>query len=132
MKPVLHGVNQLSNVKVEMIPTDKVNVTGLINMFEANLDKQIPKDWSQLYQTISTIYRLMFFKASLPEQLIKETSYDIFEMASECLNEELETLIETPRQITGQNFYYEFARSLAVENQALEMKEYLDEECDFI
>ncbi|UOE58154.1 hypothetical protein [Cytobacillus oceanisediminis] len=132
MRPTLHGINRLSNVTVEKVLTEKINIQGLINTLEANRDKAIPEDWSQHFQVISTVYTHMFTDGELPPDLVRGLDYSYLEMAQEGLDHELDILMAGPKQMDGRIYYYEYARSLAVEKQASELKEHLDEDSDFI
>lgn len=68
MKPTLHGINQLSNVIVTRIPSDKINVNALIETFESNQDKATPTEWLQQYDEIASIYKILFTEGELPQE----------------------------------------------------------------
>ncbi len=132
MKPTLHGINQLSNVIVTRIPSDKINVNALIETFESNQDKATPTEWLQQYDEIASIYKILFTEGELPQEMIDKTSHEVLEMACEHISHDLEELIEEPTTSNGRDYYYEFGRSLGVEEQASKLKEHLAEDCDFV
>lgn len=132
MRPKMHGLSHLSNVTIEKIFTGKVNVETLIKTFEANEHKFVPKDWSHYHSIIAPMYTHMFFRKHLPPDVVANTSHEIFEMATECLGDELIDLIEKPKEITGRSYYYEYARSLAMDEKLPLLQEHIGEDCDFI
>ncbi len=132
MGPILHGLDQTSNVTTVKVPTDKINLEGLLNTFESNLDKRLPEEWLTNYREISSIYKLLFTYGELPEDVLMNTDYTILEMAAENIESELEDVINAPGHTSGRDFYYEFARSIGVEKKAAMLKEAIDEDCDFV
>ncbi|MES9681652.1 hypothetical protein ABWK22_01725 [Gottfriedia acidiceleris] len=132
MKPTLHGFDEVCDVIVTRIPSEKINVNALIDTFHNNLDKVTPSDWIERYGKISTVYKTLFTNGELPEEMLESTSHEILEMAAEHIADDLEELANKPRQSNGRDYYYEFGRSLGVEKQASELKEHISEDCDFI
>lgn len=131
MKVKLHGIQDLTTV-VEKVPTEKVNVANLITTFEANLDKSMPMDWLIRYGKISKIYKVLFTQGELPKSMLDEYSGEILEIAYEHINEDLQDVMDKASSSSGRDYYYEFGRSLGVEQQASVLKEFIDEESDFI
>lgn len=131
MKPILHGLEKFEGSgKVEKVPCEKVNVEALIETFESNKDKAIPKDWMMRYEKIAAIYKTLYTTGEVPNGISSDD--EIFEMAQECLGQDITRIMERPMYTSGRDFHYEFGRSLGVEQQASQLKEYLDEDCDFI
>ncbi|MFE4029242.1 hypothetical protein ACFX4N_24095 [Priestia sp. YIM B13551] len=132
MKPILHGLDQLKISGVERVPTEKVNVKSLIDTLEANYDKKVPEDWMNEYYQIAEIYKVLFSKGFLPDEMMNRYETQILQYAYENIDEDLEDTVNGPHASTGRDYYYEFGRSLGVEKQASVLKEHLDEESDFI
>lgn len=132
MKPTLHGIDQINNVIVTRVPSDKINVDALIQTFESNMDKSLTTEWLKEYHKISSIYKVLFTNGELPDEMLKNTSYEILEMAAENITHDLDEIVEKPTYSSGRDYYYEFGRSIGVEQQASRLKEHIDEECDFI
>lgn len=134
MQPTLHGLEQIqkNNVVIEKIPTDKVNVTALIDTFETNMDKAKNHDFMTRYATIAAIYHELFTTGDVSDATTEELSFELIEITSEHIDGEIEEYMKKPAVSSGDNYYYEYARSFGVEQQASQLKEHLDSECDFI
>lgn len=133
MKPILHGLTHLHGVTVETkILTEKINLEGLIRTLEHNQDKALPEDWLVNYQQIAPIYKTIYTEGEIPEEDLEGIDTVILEMASECVDEDVEDILFNAELTSGRNYHYEFCRSIGVEEMASRLTEYIDDECDFI
>lgn len=132
MKPILHGLDRLIASQTTRVPTDVIDVPALVATFERNIDRQIPDEWTTRYKEISDIYKELFTKGELSQETLDRVPFETLEIAHEHISRDLSILLDTPQPTSGRDYYYEFARSLSVEKAAANMKEHLDEECDFI
>lgn len=131
MKPILHGLEKFEGSgKIEKVPCEKVNVEALIETFESNRDKAKSLDWIQRYEKIAKIYTSLYTTGRIPADV--SPSDEVFEMAQEHLDRDIMRIMAQPSHSSGMDYHYEFGRSLGVEQQAAQLKEHLDEDCDFI
>lgn len=132
LKAKMHGMSSIANNEVK-VQSEKLNLVGLIATFEANLDKQPQKDWMVQHEEITALYNILFSEGDLPPEVLNNTSYEVLQYAYENMDgEDLQDLMREASSSSGTNYFYEYGRSLGVEVQASRLKEYIDEEHDFI
>ena len=130
MKPIFYGINERNEDQFIKVPCEKVNIEKLLCTFENNLDKAVPEEWLNIYPKVTSIYKTLYTTGSLPDDLEIEDIY--LEYAEEDIMNDIEEILAKPRYTGQLNYHYEYIRSLAMDMQASRLKEYLDEECDFI
>ncbi|MEK1828816.1 hypothetical protein AAAC51_06605 [Priestia megaterium] len=85
------------------------------------------------HEEITALYHILFSEGDLPPEVLNNTSYEVLQYAYENMDgEDLQDLMQGASSSSGTNYFYEFGRSLGVEVQASRLKEYIDEEHDFI
>lgn len=132
MKPTLHGLEQMKVSTTVKVPAEKINYDNLINTLESNQDKAIPEEWLEYYQLVSTIYKELYTKGKISNQLLEQMPYDVLEMAADSIEDELDAYFFVARSNHGRDYFYEFSRSIGMDMQGSKLKERISDECDFI
>lgn len=133
MKPILHGLDRLKGNEVEVkIPCERIKLESLIQTFEDNLDKRLREDWLANYSEIAPLYRHLYAEGEIPTELIMDMDDTIVEMATECIEDDIENMLFEATLTSGRNYHYEYCRSIGTEQMAANLTEYIDEDCDFI
>ena len=133
MKPIFHGLDQLRGSEVIVkVPCERIDLDSLIQTFENNLDKRLPEDWLGNYKQIAPLYHHLYADGEIPVELVYDMDDSIVEMATECIDDDLEDILFEAATSSGRNYHYEYCRSVGAEQMASNLTEFIDEDCDFI
>lgn len=132
MKPKLYGLNELQYSGEVWVPTNTVNIPKLIEILEQSQSEQPTAEWAANFTSITQIYNELFQQGSLSDETVSAVNYELLELAYEVIPEHEDVFDFTVCQSDGTDYYYEYLRSLEIEDSGSRLPPHLSGEADFI